>query len=69
MHGSNMDGFVPLPQAARALGVRWAVAYGLLLSGELEGERRPRGWYVKAISVAAYLDRKTKGTSRARGRR
>jgi hypothetical protein len=60
MHRVLSDPFVPLPQAARALGVRWAVAYGLLLARKLDGELRGGRWYVEALSIARYLDEQAK---------
>ena len=42
---------IPLPHAAIRLRVSWAMAYRLLLGGELQGEQRRGRWYVKEEDV------------------
>jgi hypothetical protein len=48
---------VPLSVAAHRLGVSWAAAWKLVLTGDLDGERVGGRWVVSSASVDAYLAR------------
>jgi hypothetical protein len=46
---------ITLPDAAVRLRLSWSQAYGALLSGQLQGERRGRRWFVSEGSVTRLL--------------
>lgn len=52
---SDATGEMPLSLAAQTLGISWARAWRLVLSGELKGERREGRWWVRRASVQAYV--------------
>ena len=47
----NRLGEVDLVEAAHRLRVAWHVAYRMVLTGELEGERHEGHWYVDAADL------------------
>lgn len=49
--GIMPDGDISLSQAAKELGVSWAVAWRLLLQGKLLGRKVGKNWWVDERSV------------------
>lgn len=56
MDRSGVDG-IPLAVAAQRLGVSWATAWKLVLTGDLVGKRVRGRWVVAPESLDAYIAR------------
>jgi len=48
-----IDEFIPLPEAAHRLGMKWREMYDLVLTRAVRAERRNGRWYVAEEDIEA----------------
>ena len=59
----SKNGEITLSDAAQRLGISWARAWRLLLTGELEGRKSQGRWYVSERTLANVVERKSATSS------